>query len=70
MSRNVSMTIRTDAVYVMMVVLLLFLVGRNVAAATYSYSLDRFEVSGNRPISARDEFDNGIVSPWSVYAPR
>lgn len=44
-----------------------FWVGRLEAAPSlYAFSLDRFHVSGNLPGDATDEFDDGVVAPWSV----
>jgi hypothetical protein len=38
------------------------------AAASYSFSLDRFETVGNLPGHAVDEFDDGVVD-WEVHDP-
>jgi hypothetical protein len=38
------------------------------AAASYSFSLDRFETVGNLPVHAVDEFDDGVVD-WQVHDP-
>jgi hypothetical protein len=38
------------------------------AAASYSFSLDRFETVGNLPGNAVDEFDDGVVD-WEVHDP-
>ena len=69
MLRNESPRITRAVVQGAMAALLFSLFGRGAAAATYSYRLDRFEISGNLPISGRDEFDNGIISPWTIYDP-
>ncbi len=37
-------------------------------AASYNFSLDRFEVSGNLPVKKIDDFDNGTINPfWEIY---
>ena len=69
MSRNEFSRIRTAVVHVTIAAAWICLFGGAVARGAYRYSLDRFEITGNLPISGRDEFDNGIVSPWTVYDP-
>lgn len=42
----------------------------NINAATYSFSVDSFQVTGNLPGSIVDDFNNGSIAPlWEVYDP-
>ncbi len=47
---------------------LLFMTGR-VEASPYAFSMDRFQVIGNLPGNVVDEFDDGVVDPWTVHDP-
>ena len=40
--------------------------GLEAAPSAYTFSLDRFHISGNLPGDATDEFDDGVVAPWSI----
>lgn len=49
---------------------ILLMAGGAVEAATYSFTLDRFNVAGNLPGTVTDDFDDGSLSPfWEVYDP-
>ena len=37
-----------------------------VNAAPFAFSVDRFQVTGNLPVNAVDEFYDGYLSPWIV----
>jgi len=42
----------------------------NVNAATYSFSVDSFQMAGNLPVSVVDDFNNGSIAPlWEVFDP-
>ncbi len=42
----------------------------DVDAATYSFSVDSFQVAGNLPVSVVDDFNDGSIGPlWEVYDP-
>ena len=41
-----------------------------VNAATYSFSVDSFQVTGNLPVNIVDDFNDGSISPlWEVFDP-
>jgi hypothetical protein len=45
--------------------LLLIMVGK-VEALPYSFNVDSFQVTGNLPGNVTDEFNNGVLDPWSI----
>ena len=56
--KTIFLTIR------ILVISALFVLPGRVDAASYSFSMDRFEVTGNVPDNQIDEFDDGNLSPW------
>jgi hypothetical protein len=58
---------RTIGYVALLVPFLSFCTSRTASA--YSFSLDRFEMTGNEPGAFVDEFDDGDVAPWEIYDP-
>ena len=54
-----------SAITILAIGSLLIMVGR-VDATPYSFSVDRFHVVGNLPGDIVDEFDDGVLDPWSI----
>ncbi|MFX0201653.1 MAG: hypothetical protein ACFFCW_36530 [Candidatus Hodarchaeota archaeon] len=69
MSKRISLRIERTIIHLMLAATWLLFYDCGTAAADYSFYLDRFEVSGNLPVSLVDEFDDGFVSPWVIYDP-
>lgn len=51
---------------IILAVCVLLMSSRPAYAASFSYSVERFGFSGNLPGNVIDNFDNGILSPWTV----
>ena len=67
MSKRKSLRIGGTIVHLMLAAAWLSFYDCGVAAADYSFYLDRFEISGQ--VSESDEFNDGSVSPWVIYDP-
>ena len=54
---------------VLFIIFLLNLVAMPASAShsIFSYSVDRFEVTGNSQGTRFDEFDDGLVAPWDTF---
>ena len=44
----------------------LFIMATHVEARSYSFSVDRFQVFGNLPNGNFDEFNDGVLDPWTI----
>lgn len=58
---------RNVGLWIILLLGMMLLLFSNVEAGQYSYSVDRFEISGNLLGYAYDEFDDGNVVPWSIW---